>query len=93
LSLLPLSIALAAGDAEFMSKAARHPLPIQQFVSTVSAVLADWAYAQRRIIELRLAPDQNVFHPGQPPQTYGEFLYRTSGVLRHEPPARDRVRC
>lgn len=75
-----------------MSKAARHALPIRQFASAVSGVLADWAYAQRRIIELRLAPDQNVFHPGRPPQTYAEFLYRTSGRLHHEPPARDRIR-
>jgi hypothetical protein len=92
LSLLPLSIGLAAGDAGLMSKAAHHAPPIRQFANTVSSVLADWAYAQRRVIELRLSPDQNVFHPGGPPQTYAEFLYRTSGVRRHEPPARDRIR-
>jgi hypothetical protein len=75
-----------------MSKAARHALTIRHFVSTVSGVLADWAYAQRRVVELRLAPDQNVLNPGAPPQTYAEFLYRTSGRLHHEPPARERAR-
>ena len=41
--------------------------------------------------ELRLAPDRYVLGPATAPDTYAEFLYRTSGPLRHEPPARKRV--
>jgi hypothetical protein len=91
LSLLPLSIGLVAGDAGFMSKAARHAPPLRQLASAVSDLLADWAYAQRKLAELRLAPGQYVFNPGGPPQTYAEFLHRTSGVLPHEPSARARA--
>jgi hypothetical protein len=58
----------------------------------VSAVIAECHYAQHRMIELATAPDRSVFRPDAPPDTYAEFLYRTSGVLRHEPSARARAR-
>ena len=73
-----------------MSKAARS---IRQLTGKLSAILNDWAYAQHKIAQLRLAPDQYVFKTDAPPQDYAEFLYRTSGVLHHEPPARARTRC
>jgi len=41
--------------------------------------------------ELTTAPDRYLFDPDAPPDTYAEFLFRTSGVLRHEPPARVRA--
>jgi hypothetical protein len=61
---------------------------IRQFARKVSGVLADWDYAQRRLAELRLSPEQYVFKQNAPPLDYAEFLYRTSSVLRHERSAR-----
>jgi hypothetical protein len=38
--------------------------------------------------ELQLSPDRFLMDGGaQPPDTYAEFLFRTSGPLTHEPPA------
>lgn len=54
----------------------------------VCAVVSECNYAQRRLNELRFAPDQ--YGSRRAPDTYGEFLLLTSGSLRHEPPARDR---
>ncbi len=48
--------------------------------------------AQRLTLVLRTATDRYVENPGAAPDTYGEFLARTSGVLLHEPPARKRIR-
>jgi len=48
--------------------------------------------AQRLMLVLRTATDRYVENPGAAPDTYDEFLARTSGVLRHEPSARKRIR-
>lgn len=48
--------------------------------------------AQQLMLAMRTATDRYVEHPGAGPDTYDEFLTRTSGVLVHEPPARRRVR-
>jgi len=48
--------------------------------------------AQRLMLVLRTAMDRHVENPGAAPDTYAEFLARTSGVLLHEPPARKRIR-
>ena len=48
--------------------------------------------AQRLMLVLRTATDRYAANPGAAPDTYDEFLTRTSGVLRHEPPARKRIR-
>jgi len=79
---------LAAGDAGFMSKAAS---PAPQIARKLLAVWTDWAYAQHRLVELSLSPEHYVFKRKASPQTYAEFLYRTSGVLPHEPSARERA--
>lgn len=59
----------------------------------ISDVIAECAHAQRRMTELAMAPDRYLPDPDVPPDTYPEFLFRTSGVLRHEPPARARARA
>ncbi len=61
---------------------------IRRAVRTVAATLAECNRAQRRMAELQLSPDR-FFIDGaaQPPDTYAEFLFRTSGLLAHEPPA------
>ena len=48
--------------------------------------------AQRLTLVLRTATDRHVENPGAAPDTYDEFLARTSGALLHEPPARKRTR-
>jgi hypothetical protein len=48
--------------------------------------------AQRLLLALRTATDRYVENPGAAPDTYDEFLARTSGVLLHEPAARKRLR-
>lgn len=53
----------------------------------VAAVLAECHYAQRRLSVLATSPDRYLPEPGHAPDTYAEFLFRTSGTLRHEPAA------
>jgi hypothetical protein len=48
--------------------------------------------AQRLMLVMRTATDRYVERSQAAPDTYDEFLLRTSGVLLHEPPARKRVR-
>jgi hypothetical protein len=48
--------------------------------------------AQRLMLVLRTATDRYIENPGLAPDTYDEFVHRTSGVLLHEPPARKRIR-
>lgn len=64
---------------------------IRRLARSISAVIAEYAYAQRRMTELRTAPDRYLLNPAVAPETYDEFLYRTSGVLRREPSARARA--
>jgi hypothetical protein len=48
--------------------------------------------AQRLMLVLQTATDRHVENPDAAPDTYNEFLVRTSGVLLHEPSARKRTR-
>jgi len=48
--------------------------------------------AQQRVMVLRTAMDRYVESPHTAPDTYEQFLARTSGVLLHEPPAHKRTR-
>jgi hypothetical protein len=48
--------------------------------------------AQRLMLTMRTATDRYVEHPSAVPDTYDEFLTRTSGVLMHEAPARRRIK-
>ena len=48
--------------------------------------------AQRLMLVMRTATDRSVERSQAAPDTYDEFLIRTSGVLLHEPPARKRIR-
>jgi hypothetical protein len=48
--------------------------------------------AQRLMLQLRTATERYIENPGAAPDTYDEFLARTSGVLLHEPSARRRIR-
>jgi len=56
-------------------------------VRTMADVIDECNYAQRRMLQLRLAPDRYVINSDQAPATFAEFLFRTSGLLIHEPAA------
>lgn len=53
----------------------------------IAAVIAECSYAQRRLAVLRASPDRYVINPDTAPDSYREFLFRTSGQLAHEPSA------
>lgn len=58
---------------------------IGRLVRRAAAIIAECNDAQRRMIELWLSVDR-----GRAPDTYAEFLLRTSGTLIREPAACDR---
>jgi hypothetical protein len=56
-----------------------------------AGILADMHRAQRRAVVLASAADRYAPHRDNAPDTYAEFMFRTSGPLLHEPPARRRA--
>lgn len=56
-------------------------------------IVAQCNYATRRMTEVTTAPDRFLPDPDRAPDTYAEFLFRTSGVLPHEASARARGRA
>jgi hypothetical protein len=54
--------------------------------------VAEANYAQHKVMVLAGAPDRWVQNPNEAPDTYQEFMFRTSGPLLHEPTARRRAR-
>jgi hypothetical protein len=63
---------------------------LRRIAAWVAAVIDDCRYAQRRLAQLQANPNAHVLRPGQAPDTYREFLFRTSGPLAHEPSATQR---
>jgi hypothetical protein len=55
----------------------------------LAATVSDMNYAVERLTALQLA--RGVEIDDHAPQTYAEFLLRTTGTLRHEPSARQRA--
>jgi hypothetical protein len=55
-------------------------------------VVREMNEAQRLMLVMRTATDRYIQDPGAAPDTYDEFLARTSGALLHEPPAHKRAR-
>ena len=55
------------------------------------AALAELNRLQERLGVRRMSYDPYLARPDAPPETYREFLIRTSGPLRHEPSARARL--
>jgi hypothetical protein len=64
---------------------------LKGFFAAIAAVVRECAEAQQRMTMLRTAPDRYAPGPDAAPDTYAEFLFRTSGTLLHEPPARCRA--
>jgi hypothetical protein len=65
---------------------------VRRAVGKLADAVREMGEAQRLMLVLRTATDRYVEDPGAAPDTYAEFLARTSGVLLHEPPARKRTR-
>ncbi len=65
---------------------------VRRVAGKVADTVREMNEAQRLALVLRTAMDRYVENPDAAPDTYDEFLVRTSGALLHEPPARKRVR-
>jgi hypothetical protein len=65
---------------------------VARLAKAVAAAVAEMHYAGRRAGELLAAPDSYLTDPDRGPETYQEFLFRTSGNLIHEGSARQRMR-
>jgi len=63
-----------------------------RFGRRVADIVAECNYAQRRMLALRTAPDLYRADRNKAPDTYAEFLFRTSSALLHEPAASGRSR-
>lgn len=93
MALLPLSRARALGEHAYMRTAAtRQWGVIRRLARKVADVAAECNYATSRMWVLATAPDRYLPHPDNAPDTYAEFLHRTSGALAREPSARARAR-
>jgi hypothetical protein len=57
----------------------------------LGGVVAECNEAQRRTTVLMTSADRSLVVPGRAPDTYQDFLLRTSGPLVHEPPAASRL--
>jgi hypothetical protein len=92
MALLPLLPLAAAGQSGVMNKtASRWTGGLGRLARKVGAAIAECNDASRLMTELNTSPDHYVFRPRTVPDTYAEFLYRTSGPLAHEPSARARA--
>src|ERR1035438_6192582 len=67
------------------------PQLIRSVSLTIAAAVAECHRANRIMMQRRLAPDRYLPDSGQAPDDYAEFLFRTSGPLRHDPSARQRA--
>ena len=59
-------------------------------LSKIVSIVRECNEAQRRLAVVNSAPDRFTARPDVAPDTYAEFLFRTSGVLEREPSARAR---
>ena len=64
---------------------------LARFGRRVADIVAECNYAQRRMFALRTSPDLYGVGQNKTPDTYAEFLFRTSSVLLHEPAAAGRA--
>jgi len=51
----------------------------------IAAIHGEISYAQQRLDAIRTNPDLYLTDARKMPETYAEFLFRTSGVLVREP--------
>jgi len=75
------------GDMDGVQWAAR---ALRRLAHEVAECARELNYWQRRATVLSMAPDRFSMKSNQPPDTYEEFLARTTGPLIREPSLRDR---
>ncbi len=81
-----MSVAESAGRP--LRRAARK---LAQTTHRIVRAVGELNYWQRRMTVLTLAPDRYLTTPNRAPETYREFLARTSGPLLCEPSSRARL--
>lgn len=64
---------------------------VRRLTARIVEMVAECNRAQRRMAVLASSPGRYLLDVGLEPGTYQEFLFRTSGVLAHEPPAAKRL--
>ena len=64
---------------------------LARFGRRIADIVAECNYAQRRMLALRTSPDAYLHDRDRAPEDYAEFLFRTSGLLLHEPAAAGRA--
>lgn len=64
---------------------------VARFARRIAGVMAEVQYAQRRLTALITSADLYLADGDHVPDTYAEFLFRTSGLLLHEPDAAGRA--
>jgi hypothetical protein len=74
-----------------MNKEYRQLTALRRLAGRIADAIGEYDYANRRMFQLRLAPDSRMPAPAGAPDTYDEFLFRTSGQLLHEPSAKARA--
>ena len=67
-----------------MTALARPTTGLARIGRRIADVLAECDYAQRRSFAIMTNPDSYLIDRDQAPDTYAEFLFRTSGGLLHE---------
>ena len=77
--------------AHRMTALARPIAGLARIGRRVAGILAEMDYAQRRMFTLMTSPDAYLTDRDHAPDSYAEFLFRTSGSLTHEPTAADRA--
>jgi hypothetical protein len=64
---------------------------VRHAARAVADVVRECNYASSRLLELRLFPDLRAPDGDHAPDTYADFLWRSSVALWHEPSARRRA--
>jgi hypothetical protein len=75
------------GDMYGVQRATR---ALRRLTHEVAEFVRELNYWQRRATVLSMAPDRFLPKSNQPPDTYQEFLARTTGPLIREPSLRER---
>jgi len=63
----------------------------RRVANRIAKVVAECNYAQRRSFAIMTNPDSYLTDRDHAPDTYAEFLFRTSGGLLHEPASAQRA--
>ena len=70
---------------------ARLTTGLVRFGRRIAGIVAECNYAQRRVFAIMTSPDNYVTGRDKAPDTYAEFLFRTSGGLMDEPACAQRA--